>query len=349
MAARCTLTSIARAAKVSVSAVSYAFRGDPKIPRATAERIRRVAARLGYRPNPSVSALMVHIRAGRTLRSRERLAFVWIEGQVEGANVEYHRACLEGARTRAEELGFNLEEFRLTEPGMTPMRLSNILKARGIVGIVFSSAELNTAVNLQMDWAAHSMGIIGNVRWNPELHRAGHYHYIAMRRIMLELSMRGYQRPLALFSESVNQRANRSWESAFLAFHPRPKVARDFLHLRDTFDAPAIRVLLKKHEADAVIVTYPRDAIALRELSRRPALDIGIVALQAANNFPEIAGIDPNHQQVAANAVDLVVSQLCHNERGVPENPKEQLFYGHWMEGCSLRARLVDHLPGIEL
>ena len=49
-------------------------------------------------------------------------------------------------------------------------------------------------------------------------------------------------------------------------------------------------------------------------------------------------------EMVAANAVDLVIEQLLQNELGVPANPKELLFDGHWVEGTSLCARKPTRL-----
>jgi LacI family transcriptional regulator len=47
---------------------------------------------------------------------------------------------------------------------------------------------------------------------------------------------------------------------------------------------------------------------------------------------PEIGGVDQSYDMVAANAVDLVVSQLNSNETGVPPWPRMLLFPGRWVE-----------------
>ena len=62
---RVTLADVARAAGVSVAGASYALRGDRSIPARTVERVRRIAAELGYRPDLRVSSLMATIRRGR--------------------------------------------------------------------------------------------------------------------------------------------------------------------------------------------------------------------------------------------------------------------------------------------
>lgn len=105
-----TLTAVARACGLSVSAVSYALRGAPNIPPATADRVRRTAETLGYRPHPRVAELMAHIRRARQPGPGERLAFVWMDAPFR---CRPFATLWAGARDRAEQLGFALEEFWL--------------------------------------------------------------------------------------------------------------------------------------------------------------------------------------------------------------------------------------------
>ena len=53
-----TMKTIAAQAGVTQATVSMSFANNPRIPAATRARIRGIADRLGYRPNPYVSALM---------------------------------------------------------------------------------------------------------------------------------------------------------------------------------------------------------------------------------------------------------------------------------------------------
>ena len=347
---RCTLTTIARAAGVSVSAVSYALRNHPKIPRPTALRIQRLARRLGYKTHPAVAALMSHIRSARQPRYAEKIAFVWVEADPTDSNASFNRQIVAGARARAEQLGYQMEEFWLTTPGMTPRRLSEILKARGIAGIVFSACDRKTGIQLEMDWSAHAAAIIGNARWEPELHRAGHYHFLGMRRVLQELARRGYERPVAFLEEVVNERASRAWEAAFLAYHPIPYDARRFLRRFLELDPAATRKWLQRIRPDAIIVSKPMFVAPLRRLAAELGQAPGFAVLDLLGQRGKLAGIDPGHRLVAANAVDLVMSQLYHNERGVPAEPKKLLFEGHWIEGHSLSPSEHDAVrPDSEL
>jgi DNA-binding LacI/PurR family transcriptional regulator len=339
---RCTLTTIARAARVSVSTVSYALRNHPKIPRVTALRIQRLARQLGYKTHPSVAALMSHIRSARQPRYAEKIAFVWVEAAPTEANAPFNRQIVAGARARAEQLGYEMEEFWLTEPGMTPRRLSEILKARGIAGIVFSACDRKTGVHLEMDWAAHATAIIGNAPWDPELHRAGHYHFLSMRRVLQELTRRGYERPVALLEEVVNERASRAWEAAFLAYHPNPYKARRLVRTFGELDPEAMWKWFQRVRPDALIVTKPMFVAPLRPIATDVCKAPGFVVLDLLEQRGNFSGIDPGHRMVAANAVDLVMGQLYRNERGIPAEPKKLLFEGHWIEGKSLRPMERD-------
>src|SRR5688500_14127368 len=106
MAHATTLKDVAAAAGMSVSGVSYALRGHPSIPVGTVERVRAIAAKLGYRADLRIASVMAHIRRQRLPRNREMLAFVWVStppGQKFPAfHQHYLRTILAGAKARAE-------------------------------------------------------------------------------------------------------------------------------------------------------------------------------------------------------------------------------------------------------
>ena len=62
MVARVSIRDVAREAGVSVTTVSHALNGKGRLNPETRERVREVADRLGYRPNPAARSLV----SGRT-------------------------------------------------------------------------------------------------------------------------------------------------------------------------------------------------------------------------------------------------------------------------------------------
>ena len=73
---RVGLREVAAAANVCVMTVSLALRDNPRISAGTRDRIKRLAAELGYHPDPELSRLMNHLRASRTARGRIGVALI---------------------------------------------------------------------------------------------------------------------------------------------------------------------------------------------------------------------------------------------------------------------------------
>ena len=134
-----TVQAVAVAAGVSRATVSLALRNDRSIAATTRSRIYAVAEQLGYKTNPLVSALMSSIHARRLSQKHTVLAYVTTDPQFAPWRtwrmfIEMH----DGAKARAEELGYRLEEFPLRTPGMTPKRYVQMLQTRGILGLLIA-------------------------------------------------------------------------------------------------------------------------------------------------------------------------------------------------------------------
>jgi LacI family transcriptional regulator len=322
-----TFRQIAKASGLAVATVSYALRNHPKIPAPTVARVQAVADALGYRPNPRVAALMAHIRRARPVATGDRIAFIWL------ARPAPYLRMHEGARQRAEQLGYELEDFALREGGLNAARLERILRARRIAGIVLSPLDSGEAsFALDWDWSRFSPAIIGNAVCTPELHHAGHHHFGGMRLALQKLAAGGRRRIAAVIECEVNERARRAWSGAFLEHHPARASARRWLQAVDTIDATRLRRWLASMRPDALITT--RDMLRRLEAANvnvHEQID-DIVLLNWTPAAAAYCGIDQCEEVIAAHAVDLVVGQLHHNECGAPEHVKMLLFPGKWVE-----------------
>lgn len=328
-----TIKDIAKEAGISAAAVSYALRNSPKIARITRDQVKAIARRLGYRPDPRIASLMAHIRSAHARTTGERLAFVWVHtSRTQAARDPFLRHVFAGARRRAEQSGFRIEQFWTGEAGMTDERLQEIIRSRGIVGVVLSpvmSSEASLALN--WDWSAFAVAVIGNVTWTPELHHAGHHHYLGMRMAMLELEKLGRVRPAALLEAETNERAKRAWEAAFLTHHRVREEAISMVRVLAPDDFAATAGWLRETDADALIVSTTQflAAPALRALCRERSLPI--ITLHRSNEAAGVGGIDQCYDRIAGAAIDLVVAQLNSNETGAPDLPRIMLFPGRWV------------------
>ena len=112
------MARVAQAAGVATSTVSKALRDDPTIPPERRDEIRRVAKRLGYRPNPMVAALMARLHSQRRRNDPYHIAWLdlWANEQ-EAARTSDFKLMLRGANDRAAELGYNIEVHRVAREG----------------------------------------------------------------------------------------------------------------------------------------------------------------------------------------------------------------------------------------
>ncbi len=329
-----TLSDIAEQVGLSLATVSYALRQHAKISAATRARVATAARKLGYRPNPRVASLMAHIRGAQSRAHQERIAFIWVHtSRAQARENVFLKNVFAGARERANQMGFILEEFWTNDVGMTDQRLEHILRARGIVGVVLSpvtSAE--TAITLGWDWRHFSAAVIGNVTWTPELHHAGHHHFLAMRMALLELAKLGCKRPAALIESTVHERNKHAYLASFLAHHPHAAEVRRLVRVVARGSSSNLHAWLRAIRADALIVSHT-DLLDLPGVARA-ARELGIprVTLYWGKETPRtIGGIDQCQDRVAGHAIDLVAAQLNANETGVPDLPRMMLFPGKWV------------------
>jgi transcriptional regulator with XRE-family HTH domain len=162
-AERVTLRGIARLLGVSHATVSLALRGSPRISVARRSEVLQVAERLGYRPDPMLSALR-HYR--RTVgRPSIQAEIAWLNFWPQPGRLRSFRefdGYWRGALAMAEAQGYRLEEFRVNSQ-LSIDRLRAILRARNIKGLLLPPVP--ATCHLSMDtlaWAEHSVVCFGH-------------------------------------------------------------------------------------------------------------------------------------------------------------------------------------------
>jgi DNA-binding LacI/PurR family transcriptional regulator len=173
---RITLREIAESLGVSTMAVSLALRNNPRLPEATRTRIKEQAEKLGYRPDPALSALTTYRHEKQTVRDYRTLAFLTCFSTEDGWKREiYCRHYFEGAAKRAEELGYHIEPFWMTQPRLTPRRIVQILEARGIKGLLLAPVQANNA-SVSLDWNRFCAVSLCRALASPHLNVVDHNH-----------------------------------------------------------------------------------------------------------------------------------------------------------------------------
>jgi DNA-binding LacI/PurR family transcriptional regulator len=76
----------------------------------------------------------------------------------------------------------------------------------------------------------------------------------------------------------------------------------------------------------------------LEELGLNAPQDIGLANLNLVSDVSDWSGVDEQHQEIGAAAVDILVGALSRNELGLPPQPRRILIPGEWVPGSTLRA-----------
>ncbi|HYF33952.1 MAG TPA: LacI family DNA-binding transcriptional regulator, partial [Prosthecobacter sp.] len=297
--------------------VSRALRGEKHVAAPLRQRVAEVAAEIGYQPDPEIVKLMAHMRRARKNLAPQVLALVWADREPGGEVISPWSARLRmGAVQRAEALGYRLDEFHLREKGMTARRLSGILEARGIAGVVLTPLLTRSRGHVSMAWEKFSSVAIGIGYSRPALHRVHHHHYVGMLTAMRQLKKLGYRR-IGLFGPTtVNERMFGAWSASFLMHHPLPvRQAMELVCLQKTPTQAAFQAWLTSARPEVVL-----DAGSHYDWLQAVAAagEVGYAALNWTPDHPERAGIDQQAEVLGAAALDLLAGQLQHNERGIP-------------------------------
>jgi len=333
-----TLREIARQAGVSHTTVSLSLRNHASIPEATRKRLRRLADRLGYRSNVLVSALMSQVRLKQHKSAPEVIGFL-----TGGATADdwkshsYSVGCYAGARQRAQQLGMRIEHFWLGRGGAAAPATCRMLHARAIHGNLITPFPVPVYAH-ELDWTHMICVGLGYVFNNHALHRATHNHFRAAYLAYEQLVKLGYRRIGLMLDRDENSRVNYLWLGGYLAAQNTMSKSRlDPLLTTESGTQTQVKAWLRRAKPDAVIGFGPRQFLTLTQLGCRIPRDIAYVALDVEQthlaHVEEVTGINQNLPLIGATAIDILASQLYHNEQGLPQRPVFSMIEGFWVTG----------------
>lgn len=333
-----TLREIARRAGVSHTTVSLSLRNHSSIPEPTRKRLRRLADRLGYRSNVLVSALMSQVRLKQPKSAPEVVGF--LTGGPTADDWKNHSASVgfhEGARQRAQQLGMRIEPFWLGHGGISSAATCRMLHARAIHGNLISPFPL-PVYEYDLDWANMICVGLGYVFKQHALHRAIHNHFRGAFLAFEKLTGLGYRRIGLILNERENSRVNYSWLGGYLAAQNTTGKGKIPPLITTDSDHPGeFKRWMKKTGPDAIISFGPKQFLMLQELGYRIPRDIAFVALDVEqtklSHVEQVTGINQNLPLIGATAIDILASQLYHNEKGLPQRPVFSVIEGYWVEG----------------
>jgi LacI family transcriptional regulator len=350
---RTTLADIARVADVHVTTVSLAMRNNPRIPEVTKARIRALAEKMGYVPDPMMRALISYRGQNKSRRNPPTLAYItnW-KTRWGWKKITAHPDFYDGAESRARELGFTLDHFWLGEPNLTHERLSSIFRNRGITGLIIASHGFALGDALQLDWSRFSAIKIDYYPHQPLLHNVTNNQCDIARLAFQHALEAGYRRIGFVMHRGWDYAVDHYWTAGFLCeqqhvpedqrippyifpgAQPREGWFNEY-GMPGVVDSADFQRWFDKYKPDILLSKASFVMPALKVLKFKIPKDVAFADLFLDDTSGSIAGVRQNHRTVGELAVELLAGQLQHNKYGVPEIPTTTFVEGTWFDGAT--------------
>lgn len=340
---RSTMQDVAREAGVHAATVSRALRNCAGVSAEVRSKVLQVASKLGYRPNPLVSAL---IRSRRN-RNREKyhatLAFLLPQWPAASQSYrEDYRQLIAGATKRAGEYGYRLEEFSAAIQGMSPHRLSEILAARNIAGLILPPLH-SVQETVAVEWTRFPTMAVGYSHRIP-VSRVVHNHALAVHVALAKCRRQGCGRIGIVLPRRVSEKVENRWLSAYLIDqfqHQDSASALPPLLLGEGEDEATFAPWLAKNRPDAILGLQHLTPIRrwLKSTGRRVPQDVSLVTLDYKEEGPKFAGVYHDHPLLGAVAVEQLVGMVEHNDPATNSRGASIVIDGVWRDGPTLKIR----------
>ena len=338
-----SLADVARRAGVGLTTASYALRSHPKIPQVTRLRVQAAADALGYRINATVGRLMAELRIERPASGLTTLAWINCNTSADAySTLPWLRGWLTGARLRADQLGYGLEEFWMGDPEVTTARVHQILRTRAIPGVLIAPTRATNGI-FSLDCSSFSVAAMARTFRQPQFHQAAADDFANTNIVFKELGELGYRRIGFFSSPLICEWSDQRQLGAFLQSSLGVPIAHRVPPLIVPEDSSegmaAFRKWFRRWKPDALISPSKIQYEWLAEMNIEVPRDCGYAHLNLGSDVAGWAGIDSQTEWIAAGAVDMLVGQIHRHETGPPSRPKEMLLKGVWVQGNTVRRQ----------
>lgn len=334
---------IARALGLSQSTVSEALRGRHIVSKKTRDLVVAKALELGYEPDPNLVALSSRRANKRIKKYLGTLAWVTCFDTQDGWNyAETFRRQRAGVADRAAKFGYKVEDFWLKDPSLSGEDASEVLRARGIRGLILAP-QAKVGAELDLDCSHFAVVAFGTTLKKPVFHRVGNNVLSSSRLAYQKLKALGYEKISLAVARDVDGRVDNCFTAGYLS---TKQMSGD-----DAFIPAFVYKTLEKEpflrwfrewKPDAILsMGYAISVIQdwLRGEGFRMGEDIAIANLDWYDSQPGLAGIDQLTEVTGGAAVNVMHRLLRNSEFGVPKYHSRTLTTGVWRDGKSAPPR----------
>jgi LacI family transcriptional regulator len=331
-----TQRDVADACGFHPSTVCLALKNSPSIPLPTRRRIQAIAGQLGYQPNVAARNLAL-LRTERKGAGSLPIAWINQESRREHWHVEPEaRTYFEAAQRRAGESGYHLEEVWTREAGMSGARVVQILRARGIEGVIFPVHRDFDFSLLNQTWNEFALVGFNDHRLGEWIDVVAPDYYRNLDTALRRLRHFGFERPGLVLASHFDAASQGLVHGGFLRFQsdlrPEDRLPVCFTGESHASDAEIVEDWMCANRPD-VVIGCEREPLRTLNCGEQKTVCIQLQAV--CDGFD--AGIDPGMTEIAIATVDCVVEKMRRFEKGLREPTRLHLIKGTWEERGLMR------------
>lgn len=327
-----TQRDVANACGLHPSTVCLALKNSPSIPELTRRRIQALAEKLGYSPNVAARNLAL-LRGERKTGSHFPLAWVNQERDRDHWRTDREASVyFQAARQRAEENGYHLEEVWSREPGMTGSRLVQILKARGVEGVLFPVHQSFDFALMNPGWSEFSLMGMNDLRLGEWIDVVSPDYYRNTALALQRLQGLGCGNIGLALTAQFDAATNGLVRSSFLRFQTDTGDAGRCPVLRcgGSHSIEEIEGWLRQHRPDVVLCHERGLCERVRGLLHSgTAVHVGTTGATGG-----AGALDVRAGEIASAAIDCLIAKMRRFERGVRDATRVQAVRGVWVDGA---------------
>jgi DNA-binding LacI/PurR family transcriptional regulator len=281
----------------------------------TAERVRRAIAKLGYRPDPALSALAAY-RSSEGGGRGSVLAFLDCD------QTPYSGMVLKGARREALLLGYSMERIVLPAQADRQRQLARMLFHRGVRGLIFGPSDDFWEFS-GWDWEQFAAVSLGAVVHRPALHSVTADYFHSAEDGCRLLREKGCRKIGLVVEAKLEARTGHRWLGGFLAANAGISSAVFQGQLQKSSD---LKAWAKRERIDGILTIHFEVWHPLRNAG------ICFAFLNDSVTPPGQTFLALNRDRIGGEGVRLLHHLLLRREFGLPEEPKRVALQGRWSE-----------------
>lgn len=336
---RPTMKDIARQAGVHQTTVSLALRNHPSIPKSTRDRIKKIAEKLGYRPDPMLSSLIAYRKSRSENVQTPTIGYIMnVDGEKGLKNSDARQQFLQGAKEKAKELGYNLDVFYYGGKHYHSNYLDKVLITRNITGIILAGF-LTQFTDIELSWDFYSIVKIEVLPFQVRAHTIENNQYQVVRRAFKEIRKLGFKR-IGLCVATHDEEHTRNLfsagyyvEQAIIPEEDRvPILVFDGNELYEDFGESLDNITnwVVDNNLDVCITNWRILDPVVKEASERLNKHVYAPPLDLWEDADQQWGMVQNHKIVGSSAIEVLSGLMQHHQKGQAKYPRMNLINATW-------------------